>query len=56
MRSAPGFVSVVRGLSLSPLVAALTVFLALLIGLVSSIAPGVYAARTSIVETLQYNG
>lgn len=56
MRSAPGFVSVIRGLSLSPLVAALTLFLALLIGFVSSIAPGVYAARTSIVETLQYNG
>jgi putative ABC transport system permease protein len=56
MRSAPGFVSVVPGLSLSPLVAALTVCLALLIGFVSSIAPGVYAARTSIVETLQYNG
>ncbi|HWY55243.1 MAG TPA: FtsX-like permease family protein [Terriglobales bacterium] len=56
MRSAPGFVSVVRGLSFSPLVAALTVCLALLIGFVSSIAPGLYAARTSIVQTLQYNG
>lgn len=56
MRSAPGFVSVVRGLSFSPLVTVLTVSLALLIGLVSSITPGLYAARTSIVETLQYNG
>ncbi len=56
MRSAPGFVSVIRGLSFSPLVATLTVCLALLIGLVSSIAPGLYAARTAIVETLQYNG
>jgi putative ABC transport system permease protein len=56
MRSAPGFVSAVRGLSFSPLVTGLTASLAVLIGLVSSIAPGLYAARTSIVETLQYNG
>ena len=56
MRSAPGFVSVVSGLSVSPAVAALTVFLAILIGFVSSIAPGVYAARTSIVQALRYNG
>jgi putative ABC transport system permease protein len=56
MRSAPGFVSVVSGLSVSPAVAALTVFLAILIGFVSSIAPGMYAARTSIVQALRYNG
>ena len=56
MQSAPGFVSVVSGLSVSPAVAALTVFLAILIGFLSSIAPGVYAARTSIVHALQYNG
>jgi putative ABC transport system permease protein len=56
MRSAPGFVSVVRGLSLSPIVAGLTMSLALLVGLVSSIPPGLYAARASIVEALQYNG
>ena len=56
MRSAPGFVSVVSGLSVSPAVAALTVFLAILIGFVSSIAPGAYAARTSIVQALRYNG
>lgn len=56
MRSAPGFVSVISSLSLSPLVAALTMFLALLVGFVSSIPPGLYAARTSIVEALQYSG
>jgi putative ABC transport system permease protein len=56
MRSAPGFVSVVRGLSLSPIVAMLTMSIAALIGLVSAITPGVYAARTSIVGALQYNG
>jgi putative ABC transport system permease protein len=56
MRSAPGFVSVVSGLGVSPFVAMLTISLAILIGFVSSIAPGVYAARTSIVQALQYNG
>jgi putative ABC transport system permease protein len=56
MRSAPGFVSVIRGLSFSPLVTLLTLSLALLIGLVSSLAPGLYAARISIVDALQYNG
>jgi putative ABC transport system permease protein len=56
MRSAPGFVSVVRGLGFSPLVAALTLSIALFVGLVSSIVPALHAARTSIVDTLQYNG
>ena len=56
MRSAPGFVFVVRGMSLSPLVAVLTLSIALLVGLASSVAPALHAARTSIVDTLQYNG
>jgi putative ABC transport system permease protein len=56
MRSATGFVSVVGGLGVSPLVAMLTISLAILIGFVSSIAPGVYAARISIVQALEYNG
>jgi len=56
MRSAPGFVSVVRGLGFSPVVASLTISLAILIGFLSSIAPGLYAARTSIVQALEYNG
>lgn len=56
MRSAPGFVSVVRGLSFSPLVTILTASVALLVGLISSLAPGLYAARTSIVDALQFNG
>jgi putative ABC transport system permease protein len=56
MRSAPGFVSVVRGLGFSPLVAALTLSIALFVGLVSSVVPALHAARTSIVDTLQYNG
>lgn len=56
MRSAPGFVSIVSGLGVSPFVAMLTISLAILIGFLSAIAPGVYAARISIVEALQYNG
>lgn len=56
LKSAPGFVSVVRGLGFSPLVAALTLSIALFVGLISSIVPALHAARTSIVDTLQYNG
>jgi putative ABC transport system permease protein len=56
MQSAPGFVSVVQGLGFSPVVAALTLSIALFVGLVSSIVPALHAARTSIVDTLQYNG
>jgi putative ABC transport system permease protein len=56
MRNAPGFVAVVRGLSLSPLLTAATLSMALLIGLASSVAPGLNAARASIVDALQYNG
>jgi putative ABC transport system permease protein len=56
LRSAPGFLSVIRGLSFSPMVTGLTLSLATLIGFVSSISPALYAARISIVEALQYNG
>lgn len=56
MRNAPGFVSVVRGLGFSPLVAATTLSIALVVGLISSVMPALHAARTSIVDTLQYNG
>ena len=56
MRNAPGFVSIVRGLSLSPLIVTLTLSIALLIGTASSVVPGLYAARTSIVDALRYNG
>jgi ABC-type antimicrobial peptide transport system permease subunit len=43
-------------LSLSPLTAALTLIIALLIGLASSVVPGFNAARTSILDALRYNG
>jgi putative ABC transport system permease protein len=56
MRNAPGFVSVIKGLSLSPLTTVLTLSIALLVGLASSVVPGVSAARTSILDALRYNG
>jgi putative ABC transport system permease protein len=56
MKNAPGFVSAIKGLSLSPLTAALTLIIALLIGLASSVVPGLSAARTSILDALRYNG
>jgi putative ABC transport system permease protein len=56
MKNAPGFVSAIKGLSLSPLTAALTLIIALLIGLASSVVPGLNAARTSILDALRYNG
>jgi putative ABC transport system permease protein len=56
MKNAPGFVSAVKGLSLSPMTAALTLIIALLIGLASSVVPGLSAARTSILDALRYNG
>ena len=56
MRSAPGFMSVVKGLSLTPLTAALTLLIALLIGLTSSVVTALTAARTSILEALSFSG
>ena len=56
MKNAPGFVAAIKGLSLSPLAAALTLITALLIGLASSVVPGLSAARTSILDALRYNG
>lgn len=56
MKGAPGFASVIKGLSLSPLTAAITLSIALLVGLASSVVPGLSAARTSILDALRYNG
>ena len=56
MRNAPGFVSIVRGMSLSPLMAMLTLSIAVLIGTMSSLVPGFNAARISILDALRYNG
>lgn len=56
MRSAPGFASVIRGLSVTPAVALLTLSIAALVGLASSAVPGWNAARASILDALGYNG
>ena len=56
MKGAPGFMSVIKGLSLTPLSAMLTLLLALLIGLASSVVPALGAARTSILDALRYSG
>jgi putative ABC transport system permease protein len=56
LRDAPGFVSVVRGFSFTPLLAAMTLLIALILGLASALIPGIYAARASIVNALQYTG
>jgi putative ABC transport system permease protein len=56
MRGMPGFTSVVNGLSISPLILSVTLAIALLIGSVSALAPGLNAARTSILDALRYNG
>lgn len=55
-KNAPGFASVINGLNLSPLMAALTLSIAFVIGLVSSVVPGLSAARTSILDAIRYNG
>lgn len=56
MQNAPGFASVIKGLSLSSPIAAMTLSIALLIGLASSVVPGLSAAQTSILDALRYNG
>jgi len=48
--------SVVKGLSLTPLTAAVILLIALLIGLASSVVPALSAARTSILEALSFTG
>lgn len=56
MKHAPGFASVIQGLSLTPLTGLLTLVIAVFIGLASSVLPGIKAARTSIVDALGYSG
>jgi putative ABC transport system permease protein len=56
MRSAPGFTSIISGLSVSPLIFTITLGTALLVGSLSALPPGLNAARTSILEALRYNG
>lgn len=56
MKSAPGFASVIRDLSVTPAVALLTLSVAALVGLASSAIPGWNAARASILDALGYSG
>jgi ABC-type antimicrobial peptide transport system permease subunit len=56
MKHAPGFASVINGLSLTPFTAMLTLAIAIFIGLASSALPGMKAARTPIVDALGYSG
>ena len=56
MKSAPGFMAVIKGLSLTPLTAALTLSISLLIGTAGSVVPALSAARTSILDALRYSG
>ena len=53
---ASGFASVVKAPTMSPLVAALTLATAAVIGLMSAIVPGLTAARTSILDALGHTG
>lgn len=54
LRQGPAFVP--RTLSVTPLIAALNLLAALLIGLASALVPAVSAARTSIVDSLRHTG
>ena len=56
MKHAPGFASVIQGFSLTPATALLTLAIAMLIGLASSVLPGLQAARISIVDALGFSG
>lgn len=56
MKNAPGFVSVIAGVSLSPALAAATFSTAVAIGAIGAVVPALYAARTSILDALGYTG
>jgi len=56
LKHASGFASVIKGVSLSPLIATLTLIMALLIGLTSSLAPALITARSSILDDLKFRG
>jgi putative ABC transport system permease protein len=58
VRESPGgaFIQALRTLSITPSVAMLCLAVALFIGLVSSLVPAWSAAKTSILDSLRYNG
>jgi putative ABC transport system permease protein len=58
VRQSPGgaFIQALRTLSITPSVALVCLGVALLIGVVSSLVPAWSAAKTSILDSLRYNG
>jgi putative ABC transport system permease protein len=56
VRQMPAFILQLKTLSLVPPVAAACLFIALLIGVVSSLIPAWNASRTSILDSLRYSG
>jgi putative ABC transport system permease protein len=56
LKGAPAYIAAIKGLGLSPLAAALTLCVSFLIGLASSLGPGLSAARIPIVDALRYSG
>ncbi|MGH9452853.1 MAG: ABC transporter permease [Terriglobia bacterium] len=56
VRHGAGFAVFLRALSVTPLVAALCLALALLIGFASALVPALGAARTPIINSLRYSG
>lgn len=56
LRQTPSFIQALRILSISPLIAGLTLVVALLIGLLSALVPALSASRTSILDSLQHTG
>src|SRR5213592_4332192 len=55
-RQAPAFLQAVRQLGVTPLIAALNLSAALLIGLASAFVPALGACRTSIADSLRHTG
>ena len=56
LRGMPGFISELKTLTIQPVVAALLLCVAVVIGLASSFVPAWNASRTNIIDSLRYNG
>ena len=56
LRHAPGFFTQLKTLTISPAVGVVSLFVALFIGLVSSLIPAWSAAKTSILDSIRYTG
>ncbi len=56
LRNAPGFFTQIKTLTISPVVGAISLLVALFIGLISSVIPAWSAAKTSILDSLRNTG